>query len=250
MGRIGEMFLVTATVFIIAVCLISGLPDIADSSDRKMADTLVNLLGEKFSPESLEVTVNGSSAYAEMRGVVLSGIRIDTMKLDALLVNADQVEGKDVKFLASLIGYSKGELILLERDVNAYFDSNDTRGFSNLVFNFTPDGFRADGIFTASMLITFRIRLAALGRLALKSDGVNLDDVSIYVENVKQPSALTNHILSRVNPLIEWDSIPFKVTFKEIRMDEDSAVMTGYPERVTGGATSVWAAEKQEETSK
>jgi hypothetical protein len=239
-GRAGEVCLAAAAVFIIAACLVLDPPANADPSDRELAGTLVRLLGEKFSPESLEVTVAGSRAYAEMRGVVLSGIRIDGMRLDAMLINAGSVTAEDARDLASLIGYSKGELTLLERDVNAYFDSNDTRGFSNLVFDFSGEGFRADGIFTASLLFTFRIRLAATGHLALKSYGVDLDGVSIYVENIKQPSSLTDKILSRVNPLIEWDSIPFRVAFKDIRMDDDSAVMTGYPERMDGGETAVW----------
>ncbi|MDR1472600.1 MAG: hypothetical protein LBS75_08750 [Synergistaceae bacterium] len=239
-GRGHGIFKAIAVIFIAAACLAEESPAFADPSERKLADTLVRLLGEKFAPESLEVTVAGGRAYAEMRGVVLSGIRIDAMKLDALLVDAGRVEAADVSSLASLIGYSRGELVLLERDVNAYFDSNDTRGFSNLAFDFSNGGFRANGIFTASFLFTFRIRLAASGRLALRANGVDLDGVAIYVENIEQPASLTDKILSRVNPLIKWDSIPFRVAFKDIFMDDVSAVMTGYPERIESGETAAW----------
>jgi hypothetical protein len=182
------------------------------------------------------VTVRESRAFAEMRGAVLSRIRIDTMRLDALLTNLDQPLSEDAESLASLIGYSRGEIVLLERDVNDYFSANDTRGFSNLVFNFKPGGFRAEGIFSATFLFTIRIRLAAAGILSLGSDGVYLDDVNIYTEGVKQPDMLTNQVLSRVNPLIEWSSIPFKVQFREISMDDDAARMTGYPKPLEGAA--------------
>lgn len=212
-----------------------------ERSDMEVASHIARMLGQGFHPESVEVTVKDSRAYAVMRGATLSKIRIDTMRLDALLTHLDApLDGNDVKSLSKLIGYSKGELVLLERDVNAYFDANETRGFSKLVFDFKPTGFRADGVFTAEFLFTLRIRLAATGVLALHTDGVYLDDVAIFVEKVKQPAALTRQIVERVNPLIEWSDIPFKVEFKKITMDEDAARMTGYPEPFEDGARAEW----------
>jgi hypothetical protein len=212
----------------------------AEASDQKMAERIASLLGEKFSPESLVVTVKESRAFAEMTGAVLSGIRIDVMRLDALLAGGDALAVEDVDSLASLIGYSKGEIVLLEKDVNSYFDNNDTKGFSNLKFDFTPGGFKADGIFSADFIFRLRIQLSAKGVLALESDGLYLDGVSIYVEKVKQPSALTNQIVSRVNPLLEWSDIPFKVEFKTVTMDDDAAVMTGNPQKIENGGRASW----------
>jgi hypothetical protein len=215
-------------------------PSPASPDDGELAERIADLLGARFSPEYLSVTVKDSSAYAEMMGAVLSKIRIDTMKLDAMLISSDIPSEGGVKSLSSLIGYSRGELVLLERDVNSYFDNNDTKGFSNLVFDFKPDGFTAKGIFSASFIFSIRIRLSAKGVLALRSDGVYLENVDIFVENIKQPETLTKQILSRINPLIEWSDIPFKVEFKTISMSEDSAVMTGYPTSMDGGAVAVW----------
>lgn len=224
-----------------AVCLVALLPcpSRADVSDQEMARHIASLLGEKFSPESVTVTVRESRAYAEMEGAVLSRIRIDRMRLDAILTNRDQPLSNDVESLTDLIGYSRGEIVLLERDVNAYFGNNDTRGFSNLVFDFKPEGFRAEGLFSATFLFTLRIRLAATGVLALASDGAYLEDVRIYAENIKQPDMLTDQVLSRVNPLIEWSDIPFKVEFKTVLMDDEAACMTGAPQPFEG-ATHVW----------
>jgi hypothetical protein len=221
-----------------------ALPAFADVTDADMASHIVSLLGGEFSPESLLVRVKHSRAYAEMKGVVLSGIRIDTMRLDALLTRSGEPLTEDVDALASLIGYSRGEIILLEKDVNAYFDNNDTRGFSRLVFDFTPRGFKANGVFSADFIFTLRIRLAAEGVLGLAPDGVHLEDVSIYIEKMKQPAALTNQIVSRVNPLLKWSDIPFKVEFKEVTMDDDSARMTGFPEEIDGGSLAVWPPSK------
>jgi hypothetical protein len=217
-------------------------PAYAGFTDSEMASHMANLLGEKFSPESLSVTVKDSSAYAEMRGVVLSGIRIDSMRLSALLANRDAALSDDVDSLASLIGYSKGELILLEDDVNAYFDQNEQRGFSKLHFDFSPSGFKANGVFSAEFIFTLRIRLEARGILELKRDGVYLGNVSVYVEKIKQPDSLTKQIVSRVNPLLEFGDIPFSVKFDTLTMSDSSAEMSGSPEKFAGGSTAVWGA--------
>ncbi|MDR0616687.1 MAG: DUF2993 domain-containing protein [Synergistaceae bacterium] len=230
--------MITAILFVIlAVPLCEARADVADT---EMAQRIASLLGEKFSPDSLAVTVRESRAYAEMRGVVISGIRIDSMKLNALLTNNQAVLSDDVDALTALIGYSKGELILLEDDVNAYFDANEKSGFSNLHFDFSPSGFKANGLFSADFIFTLRIRLAANGILGLRPDGVYLENVVIRVENVRQPDALTNQIISRVNPLLEFSDIPFKVEFDTVAMDDSSAKMSGSPEAITGGSTAIW----------
>jgi hypothetical protein len=235
-------FQIVMAVFFSAMLSHPVSPAYADTSDSKMASHIADLLGEKFSPDSLSVTVKESRAYAEMKGVVLSGIRIDSMRLSALLTNKGDALSDDVDSLASLIGYSKGELILLEDDVNAYFDENEQSGFSKLNFDFSPAGFKANGIFSAEFLFTLRIRLEARGVLELKRDGVYLSGVAIYVENIKQPDALTKQIVSRVNPLLEFSDIPFKVEFDTITMSDSSAKMSGMPEKITGGSTAVWKA--------
>ena len=242
MFHVAQRMLIATLSALAVFCMVTIMPvsAAAEPTDLEMATHIANLLGEKFAPESVVVTVHGSRAYAEMKGAVLSKIRIDTMKLDALITNRDQPLSDDVDALANLIGYSRGEIILLESDVNAYFDSNDTKGFSGLKFDFSPKGFRADGVFSFSLLVTMRIRLAAEGVLALGADGVYLDQVKIFAENMKQPDLLTNQVLQRVNPLIEWSDIPFKVEFKAVAMDNEKAVMTGYPEAVEG-ETYTWA---------
>lgn len=221
--------------------LLLALPCAAAApTDLEMATHMARLLGAEFAPDWVTVTVEESHAYAEMKGAVISNIRIDSMRLDALITDRQRPLSDDVGALTSLIGFSRGEIVLAEKDVNAYFAANEKNGFSNLKFDFTPQGFRADGMFSADFILTFRIRLAAEGVLALKSDGVHLDGVSIYVERMKQPDILTDQIISRVNPLLEWDSIPFKVEFSEITMDGEGARMTGKPEKLAGGSSYTW----------
>ncbi|GHV27366.1 hypothetical protein FACS1894167_02260 [Synergistales bacterium] len=209
-------------------------------SDEVVARKVASLLGKEFTPERITVTVLDSRLYAEMTGGVISDIRIDSMKIEALISNRESVLSDDAEALASLIGYSKGEMVMLEKDVNEYFAKNESGGFSKLVFDFLPGSFKAEGLFSADFLFKLRIRLAANGTLGLASDGINLSGVAIFIEGVKQPSFITEQIVSGVNPLIAWRDIPFKVEFKTVTIEDTRAVMSGNPKKFPGGSTAVW----------
>jgi hypothetical protein len=208
--------------------------------DEAVAQRVASLLGTEFSPERIAVTVLDSRLYAEMTGAVISDIRIDSMKIEAITSNRDVVLSGDAEALASLIGYSKGEMIMLEKDVNDYFAKNESGGFSKLVFDFLPGSFKAEGLFSADFLFKLRIRLAATGTLGLASDGINLSDTAIFIEGVKQPNFITEQIVSGINPLIAWSDIPFKVEFKSVDIEDTRAVMSGGPKKFRGGSTAVW----------
>jgi hypothetical protein len=213
--------------------------------NEEMALRLTEKLGAEFSPESMSVRVDGIRAFAEARGIYLSGVRIDRLQIEAILTGSDLSEDGDVGSLASLIGYSWGEIELLASDINDYFRSHETRGFSGLAVKFNPGGFAAEGMFTKSLLFTLRIKLAATGKFGLRPNGVYIEEPAIYVENLRQPGFLVNEIMERANPLIEWSEIPFRVVFKKIIVTDSSAVMTGEPRNFTGGALASWNASER-----
>jgi hypothetical protein len=208
-------------------------------SDFGMASALAEKLGDEFNPESLSVKVLDNHAYAEARGVFLSGVRVDTLKIEAMLSSSEVPEG-DAESLASIIGYSWGEVTLLASDVNDYFRENESRGFSDLKVELSPEGFRASGVFTASLLFTFRIKIAASGKFGLRPDGVYIEDAMVYIQNVKQPGFLVREMMERANPLLKWSEIPFRVMFKTISVTEHAATMSGAPRDFEEGELVTW----------
>ena len=238
-GYVKGLLVVFILSAVIAACTAGSCEAL---SDAEMAVTLAKKLGEEFKPESVSVRVLGSRGFAEARGVYVSGVRIDRLSMEAVLTGSEVPEGEDIHSLASLIGYSWGEIEMLSSDINEYFKSNEIKGFSNLVVRFSPDGFYLETLFVKSMLFTFRIRLSGTGRFGFRPDGVYIEDPAIYIERVRQPGFLVNEIMERVNPLIEWSDFPFRVVFKNIAMTEHSVIMTGGPRDFTGGAVAVWSA--------
>ena len=212
----------------------------AGPDPRALAEEIARELGKKFQPDQIVVTTDGATAYVEARGAWIDKIRIDSLKLEAALKPERAPVSGDADALAGLIASSVGELTLLEKDVNGYFAKNEESGFTGLHFDFTPKGFQAKGVYTASFLFTFRIRLAATGVLALRPEGIILDQVAMFVEGLKQPDSFTARVVSSVNPLLEFRDIPFPVTFKRLTMTDSEVTLTGGPKRLDQGATAVW----------
>lgn len=213
-------------------------------TDYQRARDIGELLVELFTPESIEVTVSDGENFAwiEATGAVIDKMRVENLKLRAMIKNSDEpIDKKDGRALAKLILMSRGELTLLEKDVNKLFQGEiETKGFSNLVFDFEPTGFKAEGLFTATFIFTIRIRLRALGTLALQDDGIYIENVKIYTEGVQQPDGLVSMITGRINPLLSFSKIPFPIEFKKLEMTEDAVILTGYPEPFKGGKTWIW----------
>ena len=203
-----------------------------------------NIVAE-FHPEAAVIKVKNKTAWIEMTGGVIDGIRIEKMKLLADLadtpVSNDNVSESSSSSLAKMIRSSKGEVVLAEKDVNDYFKKNENPdGFSNLQFDFTRAGFTATGNFITKIIIDLDLPIFAKGTLGLHDNGVYLDKTSITVKGITQPDALSNLLLSKINPLLEFKDIPFPVTFEKIKMTEKAAIMTGEPKEFKGGTKWEW----------
>lgn len=225
------------------ILLFSAAAFAADDAGRarEMGEMLVKL----FAPETIAVTISegGNFAWVEAKGAIIDKMRIEDLKLRAMIKNTDEpIDTSDSYALAKLIMMSKGELTLLEKDVNNIFqkDGIETKGFSHLAFDFKPKGFTAEGMFTAKFLFTIKIRLRAQGVLVLETDGIYIDDMAIFTEGVPTPDGLLKMVSDRINPLLSFSKIPFPVEFKDIKMTDTAVILTGYPDKFKGGTTWTW----------
>ena len=231
-----------ALICALAMAIIPAAQSFAGEREMAAAREIGSLLREELSPERVEVIVadDGKRAWIECAGAVISGIRIESMKLDAELAELPaNIQDGDME-LSHRITSSRGEIVLRERDVNDYFASGkSTGGFSELRFKFSPQGYSAEGKFEADVvIIKINLDLKAKGRLGLKQDGVYLEDTVIYAEGIKQPENITELVTGRVNPLLPFAKIPFPVSFSIMTMKNGEALLTGEPKKIDVG--SVW----------
>lgn len=233
------------TLLMLSFLLISsaiGLPVNAGQQDLLSETIGKNILAE-FSPESASVTVKELTAWIEINGGTIDGIRIEKMKLLAVMQKnySPDISAGSASYLSQMIKSSKGEVVLAEKDVNEYFINNkNPDGFSELHFDFKEDGFTASGKFRTNFIFDIELPISAKGILGLRDEGVYLENTIIKIEGISQPEILTNMILSKLNPLLEFKDIPFPVTFEKIIMTEKAAIMTGEPKDFKGVETWKW----------
>ena len=201
------------------------------------------LLVEEFDPEKITVqaTGGGSFLYAKATGIVIEGVRIESVSLYAMMKEPPKdLDEKDKYKLADLILYSRGEVVLLEKDFADYTSKEigDIKGFKDLECDFSKDGIKVSGVYKATFLFTFNIRLEAISKLAFDEKGLYLTETALYVAGVRQPDYITAQLLDRINPLIERERIPFPVRITTIDFQDDRIVITGNPQRLKNA--NVW----------
>ena len=237
-------------IFCIAITAFLIFPS-NSNADVRIEEKVGKLLVKEFDPERITVqaTEGGSFLYAKVTGMVIEGVRIESVSLYAMMKeppNNIKEGDTDVKYkLADLIHYSRGEVVLLEKDFKDYTSKEieDIKGFKNLDCDFSKNGIRVSGSYTATFLFTFNIRMEVLSKLAFNDNGLNLTETTLFVAGVKQPEYITSQLVDRINPLIAKEKIPFPVRITEINFKEDRIVITGNPKPLKDA--NVWNFSRQ-----
>lgn len=229
-------------VFLSLFCLLfSADAACASDDEKKIAADIGKLIVEQFHPETVDLTVSsgGSFVYAEAAGCVIENMRVEQIAIEALLKDVPQEISIEKKYdLSDRIYFSKGKIILLEKDVNNYFvhHFDDIKGFTQLKCDFSPSGFTASGNYHAKFILNFNFRLKATGIVKLRKDGIYIENAAFYINGAMQPDYLAGKILEQINPLLDFkEDIPFPITLKTFTMTDTSAVANGYPKRSFSG---------------
>lgn len=232
-------------VFLFVIAALFIFPS-ASAAQERIEEKVGKLLVKEFDPEKLTVqaTGGGSFLYAKAIGIVIKGVRIESVSLYAMMKEPpNEIDENDENHkykLADMIHYSRGEVVLLEKDFREYTskEMEDIKGFKNLECDFSKNGIRVSGSYVATFLFTFNIRMEVLSKLSFDERGLSLTDTTLFVAGVKQPEYLTSQLLQRINPLIERERIPFPVRISKIDFKDDRIVITGNPEPLKD--SNVW----------
>lgn len=213
----------------------------AYDSEKKIAADIGRLIVDQFHPETVELTVSsgGSFVYAEATGCIIENMRVEQIAIEAMLKDLPAEISIEKKYeLSDRIYFSKGKIILLEKDVNNYFVSHfeDIKGFTKLKCDFSPNGFTASGNYHAKFIFNFNFKLKATGNVRLRKDGIYIEDAAFFIDGARQPDFLAKKILEQVNPLLDFkEDIPFPVQLKSLVMTDTQVTANGYPKRSFNG---------------
>lgn len=245
---IGKIRFLIKSIFIVFLLFFLFTPRIA-SANVRVEEQVGKLLVKEFAPESLlvEATNGGSFLYAKAKGIILEGLRIDSISVFAMMKEPpNNLVGDDVYELADLIHMSRAEVVLLKKDVDNYCSTavEDVKGFTNLKVDFSSEGIAVSGVYTAKFLFTFNIRLLAKSKLGFVNGDFSLVNTEFYISGVKQSQYVTNKLLEEINPLINREKIPFPININNIIMTDDKVVVTGKPKPLGGDSLCKWRYKK------
>ena len=220
-------------IFCLTIALFFVFPSISNAEVR-IEEEVGKLLVKEFNPEKLMVqaTEGGSFLYAKATGITIEGVRIDSVSLYAMMKEPPKDISQEDKYkLADLIYFSRGEVVILEKDLEDYTSKEieDIKGFKDLKCDFSREGIKLSGVYTATFLFTFNVKLEATSKLKFDDNGLYLTDTTLYVAGIKQPQYMTSQLLERINPLISKNKIPFPVRITDIIFLDDRIVITGNP---------------------
>lgn len=220
-------------IFCLTIALFFVFPSISNAEVR-IEEEVGKLLVKEFNPEKLTVqaTEGGSFLYAKATGITIEGVRIDSVSLYAMMKEPPKDISQEDKYkLADLIYFSRGEVVILEKDLEDYTgkEIEDIKGFKDLKCDFSREGIKLSGVYTATFLFTFNVRLEATSKIKFDDKGLYLTDTTLYVSGIKQPQYMTSQLLERINPLIAKNKIPFPVRITDIIFLDDKIVITGNP---------------------
>lgn len=139
-------------IFLLVIAAIPVFSSISGAEVR-IEEKVGKLLVNEFDPEKIMVqaTGGGSFLYAKVTGIVIEGVRIESVSLYAMMKEPPlniKEDDEDHKYkLADLIHYSRGEVVLLEKDFTDYTSKEikDIKGFKNLECDFSKNGIRVSG---------------------------------------------------------------------------------------------------------
>ena len=234
--------LLRITAFTLMTLLVFSLPATAlaeKTEEYEYAEAVGSLISILFTPEQTEVTVQGKSAWIKATGAKLDNIRAEKIIFRANFKEdvKKTVKNRKPEEILKNIDFAEGELVIFEKDINSFFAGEEIKGFTNLSFDFTPSGYRAKGDYKSDFTFGRSLHLEVTGNLAPMSDGIYFAGTDIYINGSKQPGKLSEIIISTINPLLSYKDIPFKIEFKEIKMDDNSITATSDPKMIDGGST-------------
>ena len=248
-----------SALFILVPLAVFGGPSRASAAEARAVRTftgtveetdfparLLRNLVESLAPESLELVLeDGPDAsgavrrlYFEARGAKQGGIRIDSLRLEALFVKFDigspsgndgsaPGEGNlgDLNVSEAVQGYFEGRV--LEKDLNDFLLGATLTGggaeWKDLRFDLRPGGFSASARFASGVVSA---RVVVESHLEIEDrDRLRMRNYRVSVNNAETDMAMILEAIEKAQPLLDFRNFPFPVRLRELTVDEDALVL-------------------------
>jgi len=214
----------------------------------------------RFNPEELLLRIDEQpddsgrirDLYMNLTGVRVGGVRVENLvfRMNAAQFNppsewaSGNIELKDVLVIHVYC-------LLKEDDVNQRLEAATFgRGgdhWSNLSMRITPDGLRAQGTYSATILFVALNILIEIdsGLRIVDSRSIWLDDYQLRVNRLDVPGYITRRAVDQIQPLLDLGRFPFPLRLHNINLENGRAEFSSrtLPTPFQGGITYHYRAE-------
>ncbi len=174
---------------------------------------------------------NVREIYLDLKGCVIGGVRIDTLRMNAAGVRFNPPEEwkeKAVEPLEVLNVHAFARLT--EDDLNRNLlqkQFGDDDSWRNLQVDIHPEGIYARGNYIAQFIVRLNILIEIFSKFKIVDmQQIWLDDYSIKVNTLDVPKFITDKAVAEIQPILDLGKFVFPLKLHSITYDEESITIT------------------------
>ncbi len=233
------ILVVCTAVFLFAAG--DGWAQAAPQSEADRAALLKAALEKKFSPQSMEVRLEGGpdakgfvkKAAVRAKGAVIDKLRVESLVMEASDLQFNPPEEWEKHLEVKSAGDTRSRGVILETDINAAMKESvkGDRKWKSIRMDLSPTQIKAVGVYETHFLFKLHLVVKLTGKLAASPDGkqIFIRDYKLNVSGLTMPQGLTEDVIEKVQPIIDFRESVFPVSVKKIVMDETSISFVSDP---------------------
>lgn len=222
-----------------------GLPRLADSAPAKaptinarshyVRNVLYNVIADKVSAPggklTLDIVPTAKSDQGYFESVTIGGAPLQIKKLRVTEFNLRATNVRvDVPFLLSqrkvntLKSTTVLRAVVTEDDLTYMLSQGKVTAGMGLKVKYMGDRIHVSGDWKMSW---FNGPIAGTGKLRLApGNKVNLDIISLQLNGAEVPQWTKNKFMEKLNPVIDYNDVPFQPKFKALKMVGPKAILS------------------------
>lgn len=169
--------------------------------------------------------------YLDLKGCVIGGVRIDTLRMDAVGVKFNppgEWDTKEIEPLEVLNAHAFARLTeddLNENLLQKQFGDDDS--WRNLQMNVHPEGIYARGNYIAQFIFRLDILIEIFSKFKIVDmQQIWLDDYSVRVNRLDVPKFITDKAVEEIQPLLDLGKFVFPLKLHSIAYDEEAITIS------------------------
>jgi len=232
--------LALAALFSLATALPAAAQG-APQTEEGRAALLKFVLERKFNPQSLDVRLEGGpdekgfvkKAVVRAKGAVIDRLRVDTLVMEASDLQFNSPEEWSAKLEVKSAGETRSRGVILEKDINAAMTASlkGDKRWKSIRMDLSPERIKAVGVYETYFIFKLHLVVKLTGILAASPDGkqIFIRDYKLNVSGLTMPEGLTQDVIEKVQPIIDFRESVFPVSVKKIVMDDTSISFVSDP---------------------